>query len=742
MDLAVNKVLVAPKINSRDEYQAMFTIVSYRFGSDEVVLIQQDRKSPKKPFVHVVGQPLEYRYNGERHLIRWSLFKCERYDFLNASHISSYQELSIQHNETTKALKKKNERKHVLDAKIDKRLQIVDAFEQFEQRKKAYFEGKWPQKNLKEFAKSLGTNADYVGDTLALFYAFGQTRESLIPLTFNCGTNPTIPQNTKHARDVYKTVRGRKRKSYVELQRPRNLEDTARVKDFYKNVLPEIKYYSFANLWSQFNAEYATNIIYDDGYSRKFFDYDPDRYLTYQQFNTVLKKVVNSKAKFDAIKRGSKAFRNDRKVLKSSVLKHVVGPSHMYEIDATVLDVHLVSKFCTDEVLPIGRPILYTVVDVATTAIVGFHLALDGPNAEAVTLALFNAMTNKEEFCKRWGYPYQQGDWPCHHVCKTLVIDRGTEYLDNVMARLIKAKVGLTHVDITEAYIGRAKGTVESLFNKLNVKCIHALPGAVLKTREKAQKHSSQSAILTIDDVYYTLIDEIISHNHKTVVKNKRTQEHVANNIEPTPMALWDWGLNELMDGGTEVEPTELMTALLPRQKANVTRHGIELQRKKITYQTDNKKFEDLRQEIVIDRDRSDYEIEVMVLPSWNQTVWFKNGNGKDCIVSFDVADSNIRLANLHFEEAYAILENESVFTSALTYERGVDDAVRVRERNERIFKNRIRLHGLKRSEGKSAVKGTRDNRKVDIYDMSKNHSSVVSEAIDATPTQTQLKLI
>lgn len=592
MQLAINHVLVAPPIDEKDERPVRLTVVDYQYGSDIVVLCHQDRSRPKKPFVHIVGKAVEVHHRGVKCKFDWDDFEIKHQNFLASDHIRHYQELWMTHSIPStdiEIIENFFKRRSKLEKKVNDKLRVIESFEQIAQRKAAFFNGKLPTKSLKAFAKSLGFKYDFVFDTLSIFYAFGQCEESLIPAYGNCGRNASTPKNNTHARLLYPTGRGRPRKVNNELKRTSTEEDTKNVEDFYKKVLPSVRYFSMKNLTKIFNSEYATKLIYEDESGRRIYDYIPEKYLTTSQFKSELRKVCGSSAAFERIKLGAKEFRNKFKLQTSTVLKYVVAPSHMYEIDATVLDVHPISKYCKDEVLPIERPILYTVVDVCTSCIVGFHLSLNGANVESVTLALFNAMSDKEEFCKQWGYDYQEGDWPCHHVCHSLVIDRGAEYLDAAMERAITAKIGIASVQVTEAYLGRAKGSVEGLFNKLNKSGIHALPGGLLKGQPKAKSDTSNQARLTIDDLYYILIDEIIAHNNNTVVAKKSTQEHLANGINPIPRELWNWGIKELADGGRVENPKELMAALLPRKKASVSKEGVTLLKEKITYQTSNR---------------------------------------------------------------------------------------------------------------------------------------------------------
>ena len=738
MDLALNKVLVAPSTSARDQEPARFTIVEYEYGSDMVVLCQQIKKSPRKPFVHRIGSPIKFLHEGYRHVINWDAFSLESQGFMDGAQTRYYRDMRLSQNIPRgdgDKIKAYFDRCQKLEDKVKLKLRTVEAFEQFPQRRKAFFNGDVPTKSLHGLAKSLGVSYDFVWDTLCRYYAYGQCEDALIPAYGNCGKNTQLPADADEARRQFPKGRGRTSKSTHAVKRIAHKGDAETVKRFKQNDLPTLQYHSMKSLCRQYNAKYATELLFEDELGNKYWDYVPEKYLTPQQFITRLEDACKNRAEFERIKRGAKEFRNKLRIKKSTVMKHVVGPSHMYEIDATVLDVHLVSKFCTEEKLVIERPILYTVIDVATTMIVGFHLSLNGANAESVTLALFNAMTEKESFCKQWGFDYRPGDWPCHHVCHTLVIDRGAEYLDKKMAALIKSKVGLTSIQITEAYVGRAKGTVEGLFNKLNRMCIHALPGALIKGRPKAKADTSNHACYTIDDLYHILVHEVIAYNKDTVVKKKLTQEHLLNGVSPTPLDLWNWGLEELMGGGKTVDPKSLMSELLPKRIGVITDSGLKLKKEKITYQTDNKKFEEFRQEIVLQRYRSGYEVEVMMLPSWNQHLWLKMGQKSSDIITFEVADTNELVKNLHFSQAIEILKELSVFESNARHINAIEESIRVKRQIDIASSNIKQLRGLLRSEGKSPAKGRAENTNADRYAQAQHNASIVQSAISGFST-------
>ena len=734
MDLALNKVLVAPRTSEHDLSPARFTVVEYDYGSDMVVLCQQIGKSPRKPFIHRIGSPITFLHQGYSYTIDWDAFAIESQSFLGGVHTQYYRGLWFTQNLPIGDIEKAKEffdRRKKLEDKVKLKQRVVEAFERFPQRRRAFFNGDIPTKSLRMFAKSLGVSYDFLWDTLCRYYAFGQCEDALIPAYGNCGRNTQLPADAAAAIKQFPKGRGRRSKSNQAIKRPAHNGDLESVKTFKRKDLPTLQYHSMKSLWRQYNAIYATELLYEDEFGNQIWDYVPDKYLTPEQFKTLLYQACESYAEFERIKLGAKEYRNKLKIKKSTVMKHVVGPSHMYEIDATVLDVHLISKFCSEEKLVIERPILYTVVDVATTQIVGFHLSLNGANAESVALALFNAMSDKEDFCKQWGYDYQPGDWPCHHVCRTLVIDRGSEYLDDAMAALIKSKIGVTSVQVTEAYIGRAKGTVEGLFSKLNRMCIHALPGALIKGRAKAKADTSNHACYTIDDLYYILVHEVIAYNKDTVVRKKLKQEHLANGVSPTPQDLWNWGLEELMGGGQTVDPKSLMAALLPKRIGIISDRGLKLKKEKIIYQTDNKKYEDFRQEVALGRYRSGYEVEVMVLPSWNQHIWLQMGSEPSDIVTLELAESNSLVQHLHFSQAQEVLDELSIFESNARQVRAIEESIRVKR--QRVIKdsNLQRLRGLLRGEGKSPVKGRAVNTIHDRYALSMYNAHKAQSALN-----------
>ena len=134
------------------------------------------------------------------------------------------------------------------------------------------------------------------------------------------------------------------------------------------------------------------------------------------------------KKTFDAItvlrsRKGERKWEKDHRALVGRANQGLFGPCHRFEIDATIADVYLVSRFNRNWI--IGRPVVYVVVDVFSRMIVGIYIGLEGPSWTGARQALWNAFSDKVEFCSRFDIQITTEDWPCHHLPQEICADRG-----------------------------------------------------------------------------------------------------------------------------------------------------------------------------------------------------------------------------------------------------------------------------------------------------------------------------
>ncbi|MEJ1934743.1 transposase family protein, partial [Nostoc sp. NIES-2111] len=246
-------------------------------------------------------------------------------------------------------------------------------------------------------------------------------------------------------------------------------------------------------------------------------------------------------------------------------------PGALWQIDSTIADIYLVSSLDRSRI--IGRPVLYLVVDIFSRMIVGFSVALEGPSWLGASLALENATTDKVKLCQEFGITIITEQWPCHHLCKKLQFDRGSEYLsDNAKAAAKNLNI---EISPTPAYRPDWKPVVERMFRLINDEVIHWQPGAVYKPKERGDKDYRLDAIYTLDEFRVLIIRSIIYYNNfYCLAKYPMTKHMIQDHVQLTPCELWEWGIHNY--GRPRVEAPEIIRLnLLHRGNASITRRGI-----------------------------------------------------------------------------------------------------------------------------------------------------------------------
>lgn len=292
------------------------------------------------------------------------------------------------------------------------------------------------------------------------------------------------------------------------------------------------------------------------------------------QFNQVVKEMNQD---FSLTKRNISTTTwnlKHRGVLGSSKSR-VFGPAARFEIDATIVDVYLVSVF--NRAWLIGRPVLYVVVDVFSRMVVGFYLGLEGPSWEGARLALFNAFSDKADFCRQLGVDISPDLWPCRHLPHKLLCDNGE--LKSKASDALPKELGIT---IQNAAVRRPdwKPNVEQQFNLINNHTIHFEPGALnRRLDEMKRRYCSLDAALTLPELSRILAYRFIEYNLSAYRANALPDEMLGENLmDATPLSVWNWGMEHLTGGAKVLEKQRVWTKLLPAATASVRRDGIYFQ--------------------------------------------------------------------------------------------------------------------------------------------------------------------
>ena len=115
---------------------------------------------------------------------------------------------------------------------------------------------------------------------------------------------------------------------------------------------------------------------------------------------------------------------------------------------------------------------MYFVMDVSSRIVTGMYIGLEGPSWAGMMMALYNATTDKVDYCHQFGIEITEEQWPCHHVPAVLLGDRGE--LESHKADNLVTMLGI-RVDNAPPYRGDLKPIIESHFKTINtqVKTVH-----------------------------------------------------------------------------------------------------------------------------------------------------------------------------------------------------------------------------------------------------------------------------
>ncbi|EIE42671.1 Tn7-like transposition protein B [Pseudomonas aeruginosa PADK2_CF510] len=262
----------------------------------------------------------------------------------------------------------------------------------------------------------------------------------------------------------------------------------------------------------------------------------------------------------------------DCRPLSGTVRDWLRGPCHQFEIDATIADIYLVNSYSRR--MLIGRPVVYIVVDSFSGMIVGLYVGLEGPSWNGARQALFNAFTSKVEFCAQNGVDITPEDWDCRHLPHQIYADRG-EML-GAAAEGLASGLGID-MGTAPPYRPDWKPMVESRFGILNdLTGIRWLPGGVAaREKERGERDYRLDATLNLKEFTQVLIECILHYNRFHRQPDRLTQAMMNDGVEPTPMGIWRWALeNDLIQPNKR--PDELIYLnLLPRERATVQKGGV-----------------------------------------------------------------------------------------------------------------------------------------------------------------------
>jgi len=292
---------------------------------------------------------------------------------------------------------------------------------------------------------------------------------------------------------------------------------------------------------------------------------------TLKQFRYWYSKRYGDKEHIVSRKGQSRYDLNYRPVLGKSDT-NITGPGAQYQIDATVGDIYLVSQFNRANI--IGRPVIYFVIDTFSRMVAGMYVGLEGPSWVGAMMALANAATDKVAFCQSYGVEISESQWPCRHIPDSILADRGEMESKSVETLINALNI---RVDNTPAYRADMKGIVEQFFRTINTKTTVFLPGHVKPDMmQRGGKDYRLDAKLDIRQFTKIMIQCALNYNNEHFLEGyERTEAMIADDVEPIPVKLWEWGIAHCSGLLRSVTEDAIKLCLLPADTALVTAKGI-----------------------------------------------------------------------------------------------------------------------------------------------------------------------
>lgn len=428
-------------------------------------------------------------------------------------------------------------------------------------------------------AKKMGCAPSTIYRNLRQFYQRGQTKNSQLPLFNKCGWRNRLETNLSN--DEQQEENGRETK---KLGRPSILSAAtgkqmgvnitnkthqlfrAGIKLFYERREKRRLTQAFQlTLEKFFNQGY-----YQDRNGIWVAALPPaDALPSYRQFQYWYNKERQPRRAQIARDGAARHNLSGRAKLGDST-QMASGPGSIFQIDATIGDVYLVSSL--DRNWIIGRPVIYFVIDVFSRLIVGLSVALEGPSWLGAMLALENVSTDKVVFCAQYEIPIAESEWPVSHLPEALMADRG-EFEGYDADHLVNAFDITVHN--TAPYRGDLKGIVEQHIDLSNEKIIHWIPGRVRK-RERGDRDYRLDATLTLHEFQKLMVLSTLDHNNEQRINDYRKDEYmIADHVEPYPIDLWNWGIRNRSGHLRKPDIETVRLNLLPEAEASVTQNGI-----------------------------------------------------------------------------------------------------------------------------------------------------------------------
>lgn len=546
------------------------------------------------------------------------------------------------------------------------------------------------RKLILKLCETKNTTESTVKRLLKRYLIRGKNKNALLPDYINSGGRGK-EKCSGHAK------RGRPRKNKDLLGEGLNINED--IKKIFRVSIN--KYYNTCTKNPLTTAyELMIKEFFKDIESKSIID-SSERLPTYAQFKYWFYKERDFKKEVVTRFSAKKYEQNNRRILGTST-SEAMFPGRLYQIDATVADLYVVSEFNRSWI--IGRPVLYMVLDVYSRLITGFYVGLEGPSYIGAAMALSSVVADKVKLCKEYGIDITPDQWPVNNLPEHIIADRGELEGKNIENLINTLGIG---VKLCPSFRADWKGCIEQNFRLINLKTKPFIPGKVDGTfRERGDKDYRLDAKLTLKEFTAIIIRTILYHNNHHILKNyDRSEYQIEDDVKCIPIELWNWGI-ENTSGVLRTLPEDIVKLnLLPIDYATVTGRGVKF---KGVFYACTEALKDGWFEKA--RNNGSWKIKVAYDLRKMDYIYIKKDNGRNFDKCF-LLDHQHKYKGKSFEDVQYLLEREKLDID-LMRENELQEKVNLMESIEKIVKESKESYTYTNESNTQRLKGISDNRK------------------------------
>lgn len=294
------------------------------------------------------------------------------------------------------------------------------------------------------------------------------------------------------------------------------------------------------------------------------------KYPSFYQFRYYYRKHKKMST-FYISRNGLKNYQRNNRPLLGNGVQQFANHIGIGMLDSTICDIYLIN----DNGDLVGRPVLTACIDAYSSLCCGYSLSWEGGMYSLRDLML-NIVTDKKEYCEKYGILINVEDWNCQQIPATLITDKGSEYKSYNFEQI--TELGIKVINLP-SYRPELKGSVEKFFDIVQNRFKPDLKGkGVIEPdyQERGSHDYRKDACLTLERFEKIIIRCIIFYNTKRILDNFPYEEGmINNNVKPYANTIWNYSLNQVSTDLISVTSRELILTLLPRTSGKFNRFGL-----------------------------------------------------------------------------------------------------------------------------------------------------------------------